>query len=67
MPKIIGDTERFLVGWGRQGGRMAFFITHKELPDTKKNPIVCDPKEIGQKLPELANQVDAIRRSRRTK
>ena len=64
MPKAIADAERFLVGWGRQGDRIAFFITHKELPDTKNNPIVCSPENVSQKLHELANQVDAIRRSK---
>jgi len=59
--KNIKDTKRFLVGWGRQGNRMVFFIAHSELPETDSNPIVCNPDNFSQTMIELANRIDKSR------
>jgi|GEM_PF-3315255 len=59
--KNINDSKRFLIGWGRQGNRMVFFLAHSELPETKSNPIVCSPEDLSQKMVELANKIDKTR------
>jgi hypothetical protein len=61
MAKNVKETEKFLVGWGTKGKRIAFFISHKELPDTMKSPIPCDPENLEAKMVELARKVDEIR------
>jgi hypothetical protein len=61
MNKTIKETRRFLVGWGRQGDRIAFFIAHRELPETEVNPIVCNREDLAQKMIELANKIDMAR------
>lgn len=61
MIKPIGKSRKFLVGWGRQGKRIAFFISHNELPETKGNPIPCDPQDLPQKMMELADRIDKAR------
>ncbi len=62
LVKPVGETRKFLVGWGHHKDRMAFFISHKELEGTLENPIVVDPEHVGEKLIELAKKVDQSRR-----
>ncbi|MFZ2456597.1 MAG: hypothetical protein WAX07_08990 [Candidatus Altiarchaeia archaeon] len=64
MAKHVMDSERMLVGWGVKGGRRCFFIVHKDLPETKGNPICCDPKDLEKKMMELADRIDEIRKAR---
>jgi len=61
MSKKIIESERFVVGWGRQGKRIAFFIAHKDLPETIGDPLVCNPEDLPAKMIELADRVDKIR------
>jgi hypothetical protein len=61
MAKQIEKSRRFLVGWGRQGERMVFFIAHNELPETKSDPIICNPEDLSQKMVELAERIDRTR------
>ncbi len=61
MARAIESSRRFLVGWGRQGNRMVFFIAHNELPETKGNPIPCNPEDLPEKMVELANSIDRAR------
>lgn len=57
----IRESKRFVVGWGREGNRMAFFITHSELPETMGDPIVCNPEKLSEKMVELADKIDKSR------
>ena len=56
--KKVTQSERFGVGWGRKGKRIAFFIYHKELGSV---PIPCNPEDLEIKLVELANKIDRKR------
>ena len=53
----VGKSKRFKVGWGRKDGRIAFFISHAELPEN----VVCDPKDLPKKMVKLANKIDRKR------
>ena len=64
MARTIIETKRFLVDWGRKGGRMEFFIQHKELPETFP-PVPCSPEDLSQKMVELANKIDSKRATKR--
>ena len=61
MTNPIRTTKKFVVGWGRSGNRMAFFITHPELPETRITPIPCDPKDLQEQLVKLAHKIDKAR------
>lgn len=57
----IRESKRFIVGWGREGKRIAFFIKHSELPETIGNPIVCNSEDLPKKMVELADRIDKSR------
>ncbi|MEQ4489704.1 MAG: hypothetical protein AAC990_04995 [Dehalococcoides mccartyi] len=61
MTKAVEDSRRFVVGWGRHGDRIQFFIAHSELPETKGHPIPCKPEELAEKMIELAERIDLAR------
>ncbi len=57
--KGVSESDRFVVGWGRNGKRIAFFIHHAEIKDGKS--FVCSPKDLAKKMVELADQIDRQR------
>ena len=50
------ESDRFLVGWGRKDGRLAFFISHRKIRNGRTIP--TDPKDLVQRLTEYATQID---------
>jgi len=67
MAKKIGETKRILVGWGRKEERLCYFLTHREIQETLKDPICCNPKDLKDKMEALVNVVDSKRKLIRTK
>jgi len=63
MVKRVGETKKFLIGWGRDKDRMIFFLSHPELEGkgSERDPIPITFDKIGKKLVELANEIDKKR------
>ena len=59
MAKKVGESQRFVVGWGRKNGRIVFFIKHKELRGGR--PIPCNPEDLQRKMVTLADEIDRDR------
>ena len=61
--KAIKEARAFLVGWGRDKDRITFFLWHSELDGkgSMRDPIPISSDKIGEKLVELANEIDKKR------
>ena len=53
--KKISDSERMLVGWGRDGDRICYFISHKKIKDS---PICCNPEDLKDKMKRIVDLID---------
>lgn len=53
--KRISDSERMLVGWGRDGNRICYFISHKKIKDS---PICCNPEDLREKMKKIVDLID---------
>lgn len=53
--KKISDSERMLVGWGRDGKRVCYFISHKKIKDS---PICCNPDDLKEKMKKIVDLID---------
>lgn len=53
--KKISDSERMLVGWGRDGDRICYFISHKKIKDS---PICCNPQDLEEKMKRIVDLID---------
>ena len=62
MAKKIGESRRVLVGWGRKGNRLCYFLTHKDIQETIEDPICCSPEHLNSKMEELVTLVDSKRK-----
>lgn len=62
--KKISDSERLLVGWGRDGDRLCYFISHKKVKDS---PICCDPEDLKDKMKKIVDFVDTTKFKEKTK
>lgn len=52
--KKIGESKRILVGWGRKGNRVCYFLSHRKLRD----PICCNPEHLQIKMKALIDLID---------
>lgn len=53
--KKISDSKRILLGWGRDGDRLCYFISHKKIKDS---PICCNPEDLEVKMKEAVDLID---------
>jgi len=61
--KKIGDSKRILVGWGRQGNRLCYFLRHRTL----KKTIPCAPEDLQSRMKALVDLIDGGKPKRKTK
>ncbi len=61
--KRVGETRKFLVGWGHEKERMIFFLSHPGLDGkgSEHEPIPISSDKTGDKLVELAREIDRKR------
>ncbi|OGX24810.1 MAG: hypothetical protein A2787_00780 [Omnitrophica WOR_2 bacterium RIFCSPHIGHO2_01_FULL_48_9] len=52
--KKISDSERILIGWGKDGKRICYFLSHKIL----EGPIPCNPEDLQSKINKLVDTID---------
>ncbi len=52
--KKITECKRILVGWGRKGERINYFLSHKTL----KKRIYCKPEHLQNKMKALVDSID---------
>jgi len=62
--KKISDSERMLVGWGRDGDRLCYFISHKKIKDS---PICCNPEDLERKMKKIVDFIDTIKSQKKIK
>lgn len=60
--KKISDSERMLVGWGRDGDRLCYFISHKRIPNS---PICCNPEDLEDKMKKIVDSLDKVKPKKR--
>ena len=61
--KNIQDTRRILIGWGTgKDGSIRFWVSHKDLPETLRDPIGCDPLEVAKVLVGCVKKINKIRK-----
>ena len=49
-PKSIGEVEGFIVYFNRKRGKVTFFVRHKHLKGSDRDPIAINPEEIAHFL-----------------
>lgn len=56
--KDVGESERFVVAWGRnkKGEVGVFFIHHKDIDKFKGYP--TSPKDLAKRMIEFADRID---------
>jgi hypothetical protein len=54
--KPIKTVKRFVVGWGRKGDRLTFFIQHKRIENGKRIP--TNPEDLQERLTKFATRLD---------
>lgn len=52
--KKISDSKRILVGWGRKGKKLIYFLSHNSL----KKKVICSSKDLQDKLEKLVTSID---------
>jgi len=65
--KKIGDSKRILVGWGRKGDRLCYFLSHKAIKKTLKDPVCCSPEDLQVKMKDLVDSIDGGKSKRSIK
>lgn len=61
--KKISESKRIVVGWGREGNRLCYFLRHRTL----KNSIPCSPEDLQSRMKALVDLIDGGKPKRRNK
>jgi hypothetical protein len=62
--KKIGESKRFIVGWGRdKGGRICFFVSHKDI-NPQNDPVPINPEDLSSYMMDAVKYLRNPKRNR---